>query len=188
MDEKTGIQAIERFSQPAPESKGDINGSNMNTSVHGTTTLIAANNVENGQWINYHLGGLLVMKQICTVYQQKPSMDYPKWIKSVILADQLNIHLSETLVRWQPKENSTNMIWESREKRASSNPKDRENSSWKIQITESDLSLLPSTAHGSIPLKMASLKCKGISFAMEVFLLSRNSNPKLQHTSIFITG
>ncbi|MEZ4850540.1 MAG: hypothetical protein R3B93_18390 [Bacteroidia bacterium] len=70
MDEKTGIQAIERFSQPAPESKGGYKRIEYEYIRHGTTTLIAANNVENGQWINYHLGPTRDEADLLATHQQ----------------------------------------------------------------------------------------------------------------------
>jgi len=99
VDEKTGIQAIERMVGRAPESKGGHNRIEYEYIRHGTTTLIAANNVENGKLINYHLG------------PTRDEIDYADFIKQtvnalpemdqiIILADQLNTHLSETLVRW----------------------------------------------------------------------------------------
>ena len=99
IDEKTGIQAIERKVERAPESQGGHKRVEYEYIRHGTTTLIAANNVEDGQVINHHLGPTRdeidyadFVKQ--TVYSL-PQMD-----QIIILADQLNIHLSETLVRW----------------------------------------------------------------------------------------
>ena len=56
IDEKTGIQAIERAKSAAPKSKGAHQRVEYEYIRHGTTTLIAANNVENGQVINYHMG------------------------------------------------------------------------------------------------------------------------------------
>ena len=99
VDEKTGIQAIERFSQPAPESKGGYKRIEYEYIRHGTTTLIAANNVENGQWINYHLGSTRDEADFAQ-FISKTVDGLPEMDQIVILADQLNIHLSETLVRW----------------------------------------------------------------------------------------
>lgn len=99
VDEKTGIQAIERKAGKAPESKGGHKRIEYEYIRHGTTTLIAANNVENGKVINHHLG------------PTRNEIDYADFIKQtinalpemdqiIILSDQLNTHLSETLVRW----------------------------------------------------------------------------------------
>ncbi len=56
IDEKIGIQAIERQVKVAPKSKGGHQRKEYEYIRHGTTTLIAAKNVENGQIINAHLG------------------------------------------------------------------------------------------------------------------------------------
>lgn len=99
IDEKTGIQAIERAKSAAPKSKGAHQRVEYEYIRHGTTTLIAANNVENGQVINYHMG------------DTRDETDYADFVKGtvnalpemdqvIILSDQLNTHVSETLVRW----------------------------------------------------------------------------------------
>ncbi|MEM6379785.1 MAG: transposase [Bacteroidota bacterium] len=99
IDEKTGIQAIERAKGTAPKSKGAYQRVEYEYIRNGTTTLIAANNVENGQVINYHMG------------DTRNETDYADFVKStvnalpemdqvVILSDQLNTHVSQTLVRW----------------------------------------------------------------------------------------
>ena len=99
IDEKTGIQAIQRQVQTAPMSKGGHQRKEYEYTRHGTTTLIAAKYVENGQIINAHLG------------QTRNEADYAKFVKDtikplpqmdrvVIFSDQLNTHVSETLVRW----------------------------------------------------------------------------------------
>lgn len=99
IDEKTGIQAIQRTTGTAPKSKGAHRRVEYEYVRHGTTTLIAANNVENGRLINYHLG------------PTRDEVDYADFVKGtvaelpemdqiIILSDQLNTHLSETLVRW----------------------------------------------------------------------------------------
>ena len=99
VDEKTGIQAIERFCERAPQSKGGYKRVEYEYIRHGTTTLIAANNVENGQLINYHLGPTRDEADFAQFISQTVD-GLPEMDQIVILADQLNIHLSETLVRW----------------------------------------------------------------------------------------
>jgi hypothetical protein len=99
IDEKTGIQALERTVGIAPDSKGAHKRVEYEYIRHGTTTLIAANNVENGRIINYHMG------------PTRDETDYADFVKAtvnslpemdqiIILSDQLNTHISETLVRW----------------------------------------------------------------------------------------
>ena len=55
IDEKTGIQALERLEQIAPLSKGRQTRREFEYKRHGTTTLIAALNVGSGQLQNYVL-------------------------------------------------------------------------------------------------------------------------------------
>lgn len=75
---------------------------------HGTTTLMAAVNVENGQLINHHLG------------PTRNEIDYADFLKQtvnnlaeldkiIILSDQLNTHLSETLIKWVAEEQGYDM-------------------------------------------------------------------------------
>jgi len=99
MDEKTAIQALERHSGQAPQSKGSHKRVEFEYTRHGITTLIAAINVENGKLIKQHLGQTRDEKDFADftkeVVAQLPQMD-----KVVILSDQLNTHLSATLVEW----------------------------------------------------------------------------------------
>ena len=99
IDEKTGIQAIERFSARAPHSKGGHQRREFEYTRHGTTTLIAANNVENGKLITYHLGPTRNEKDYADFVKQTVGM-LPEMDRVVVLADQLNTHLSESLVNW----------------------------------------------------------------------------------------
>lgn len=99
IDEKTAIQATERTVQIAPISKGGHKRKEYEYIRHGITTLIAANNVENGQVINAYLGQTRNEKDYCdfikqTVYRL-PEMD-----RVILMADQLNTHMSESLVLW----------------------------------------------------------------------------------------
>ena len=60
---------------------------------------MAANNVENGQIINAHLGQTRDEKDYCDFIKQTvhclPEMD-----RIILLSDQLNTHMSESLVLW----------------------------------------------------------------------------------------
>jgi len=92
VDEKTAIQAIERDRSTTPQSKGGI----KEYTRHGTTTLIAANNVENGKVIHRHLGLTRTEEDYAIFLKETmPEMD-----DIVFLSDQLNTHVSETLVIW----------------------------------------------------------------------------------------
>lgn len=108
VDEKTGIQALERLEQKAPISKGGHTRQESEYYRHGTTVLMAALNVGNGQLQSYYLNST------------RTEMDFLQFIKTaaaqilekepqariIFLADQLNTHLSESLVRWSAQVNN----------------------------------------------------------------------------------
>jgi len=103
VDEKTGIQAIERHEATAPQSKGGHRRCEYEYERHGTTTLIAAVNVRNAELMNAHIQPTRDEQDfgdfIKETVSQIPDMD-----KVVILSDQLNTHMSETLVRFIAEE------------------------------------------------------------------------------------
>jgi hypothetical protein len=98
VDEKTWIHAIERYEQRGPKSRGYKKRKEYEYIRHGTTTLMATVNVENGKLFSFHKG------------QTRDENDYSAFIKKtvnkisemdrvVILADQLNTHVSASLVK-----------------------------------------------------------------------------------------
>lgn len=103
VDEKTGIQALDRHQQRAPDSQGGHQRQEFEYKRCGTTTLIAAVNVEDGRVIHHHLGPTHKEADfadfIKATVAKLPAMD-----RVVILADQLDTHLSEALVRWISEE------------------------------------------------------------------------------------
>jgi len=99
VDEKTCIQAIERHQAAAPTSKGSYIRKEFEYIRHGTTTLIAAINVADGQVLNAHLQPTRDEKDYANFLKETVGM-LPEMDKIVILSDQLNTHLSESLVRW----------------------------------------------------------------------------------------
>lgn len=99
VDEKTSIQALERVEGKAPDSKGAHRRKEFEYTRHGTTCLMAAVDVGDGQIVHQRLNPtrteedfLIFIKQIVA---KLPAQD-----KVVILADQLNIHQSESLAIW----------------------------------------------------------------------------------------
>lgn len=108
IDEKTGIQALERFIAQAPNSKGGHQRKEFEYIRHGTTTLIAANNVENGQLINHYLGPTRDEITYADFVKQTVSA-LPEMDQIIILSDQLNTHVSESLVNWIAKEEEYEM-------------------------------------------------------------------------------
>ena len=103
VDEKTGVQAIERHEATAPKSKGGHKRREYEYERHGTTTLIAAVDVGKGELINAHLQPTRDEQDFGNFIKETVSM-LPEMDKVVILSDQLNTHLSETLVRFIAEE------------------------------------------------------------------------------------
>lgn len=103
VDEKTGIQAIERHTARAPVSKGGRVRKEFEYIRHGTTTLMAAINVENGRLLHHHLGQTRDEVDYADFLKQTVNL-LPEMDKIIVLSDQLNTHLSETLVKWVAEE------------------------------------------------------------------------------------
>lgn len=101
VDEKTGIQALQRWEQTAPASKGGHQRREWEYARHGTTTLMAAVNVADGQLLHHQLNPTRTEADFCGFIQQtcQPLLADPQ-AEIILLADQLNTHLSESLVRW----------------------------------------------------------------------------------------
>lgn len=105
-DEKTGIQAISHL-KTTPERKGVRKRVESEYKRNGTTCLIAGKDICTGKIISYHLG------------QTRTEIDYLNHIKSIvatdpnkthiIIADQLNTHKSESLVKWMASQCKINI-------------------------------------------------------------------------------
>jgi transposase len=108
IDEKTGIQALGRLEQIAPLSKGKHTRREFEYTRHGTTTLIAALNVGTGQLQNYLLNPTRTELDYYQFIDQTAQQILDKEPKAhiIFLADQLNTHLSESLVIWAAKVNN----------------------------------------------------------------------------------
>jgi transposase len=108
IDEKTGIQALERLEQIAPLSKGKHTRREFEYTRHGTTTLIAALNVGTGRLQNYLLNPTRTELDYYQFIEQTAQQILDKEPKAhiIFLADQLNTHLSESLVLWAAKVNN----------------------------------------------------------------------------------
>ncbi len=99
VDEKTGIQALERYEQRSTQSRGYKKRKEYEYIRHGTSTLIAAVNVENGKVFSFHQGQTRDENDY-SEFINKTVNKLPEMDRVVILADQLNTHVSESLVRW----------------------------------------------------------------------------------------
>lgn len=99
VDEKTGIQALERIEGRASVSKGGHKRHEFEYTRHGTTCLIVAYDVAVGEVSNYYLNKnrkeedfLNFIKQTVSVYSPEDEV--------VLIADQLNTHKSASLVEY----------------------------------------------------------------------------------------
>lgn len=99
IDEKTAIQAIERKVSRAPVSKGGHRRIEYGYTRHGTTTLITAYDVQTGKIIRQHTGPTRDEADYAQFVQQTV-YSVGEMDQIIILADQLNTHMSETLVKW----------------------------------------------------------------------------------------
>jgi hypothetical protein len=103
VDEKSGIQAIERYEGTAPKSKGSHKRQEHEYERYGTSTLIAATNVASGGLTEALLNPTRDEKDFGD-FTKSMIVKLPEMDKIIILLDQLNTHLSETLVRFIAEE------------------------------------------------------------------------------------
>ncbi len=104
VDEKCGMQALERAAADLPLAKKHIRRRECNYIRHGTQTLIAALHVATG-----HLSASVGQRRT-----EQDFEDFVKWVvtnlgpdeKAVFILDQLNTHKSESLVRLVAKINN----------------------------------------------------------------------------------
>jgi len=99
VDEKSGIQALERMQATSTKNKGLYLLSDHEYKRHGTTCLIAATNVATGDLVNAMLNETRTEEDFLKFTIQTVAC-FPKEDKVILLADQLNIHKSESLVKW----------------------------------------------------------------------------------------
>ncbi len=97
MDEKTGIQAISR--KESPMRAGKVKRQEYEYQRNGTTTLIAAQDVSNGKVVHAHLGPTRNEEDFLKSTQQVVGL-YPEQDQVILLMDQLNTHMSASLVEW----------------------------------------------------------------------------------------
>jgi hypothetical protein len=103
VDEKTGIQALERIEGVAPESKGSHRRREFEYIRHGTTSLMAAIEVGKGELVSHRIHPTRNEEDFLAFI--KATVDkYPKQDEVILLADQLNTHMSVSLVEWVAKQ------------------------------------------------------------------------------------
>ncbi|MFT4761326.1 MAG: hypothetical protein ACI9LN_003308, partial [Saprospiraceae bacterium] len=103
MDEKQVYKLLNVTKELRHKAKVVINVANMSMSAMEPTTLIAAVNVRNGELTNAHLQPTRDEQDFGNFIKETVSI-LPKMDKIVILSDQLNTHLSETLARFIAEE------------------------------------------------------------------------------------
>lgn len=99
VDEKTGIQAIERLEGRGPDSRKARKRKEFEYKRNGTTTLIAALDVATHEIIHQRIHPTRKEEDFL-LFAQQTAQKFPQNDQIVFLADQLNTHLSESLVRW----------------------------------------------------------------------------------------
>lgn len=99
LDEMTGIQALERKAPDLPLRPGKIRRREFEYTRHGTQTLIASFDVATGQLMHASVGQTRTEVDYLDHVQQTLASD-PKVRKWHLIMDCLNIHQSESLVRY----------------------------------------------------------------------------------------
>lgn len=160
VDEKTGIQALERFEQRAPLSKGHHQRAEFEYIRHGTTTLMAAYSVASGSIIHHQLNPTRTEEDFCRFIEQtcQPLLADPE-AEVILLADQLNTHLSQSLVKWVAQQIGFSGSLGKKAIEAYSKTSSPEWPFWKRSHIVFVLCILPNTAPGSTRLKLTLLNC-----------------------------
>jgi transposase len=99
VDEKTGIQALERIAPDQPMEKGKPCRIEYEYTRHGTTCLMAAIDVGRGKLINHRLHPTRNEEDF-VIFIDRTAAPIDPEDEIIFMADQLNIHQSESLVRW----------------------------------------------------------------------------------------
>lgn len=99
VDEKTGIQALERIAADQPMEKGKPRRIEYEYTRHGTTCLMAAIDVGRGKLINHRLHPTRNEEDF-VIFIDQTAAPISQEDEIIFMADQLNIHQSESLVRW----------------------------------------------------------------------------------------
>jgi transposase len=99
IDEKTGIQALERIEGRAPQSRGGHRRREFEYKRHGTTCLIAAFDVAKGTIANQRIHPTRKEEDFLE-FIKETTQAYPAEDQITIITDQLNTHMSESLVKY----------------------------------------------------------------------------------------
>lgn len=99
VDEKTGIQALQRNYPHQAMQKGRDRRIEYEYTRHGTTSLMAALNVGKGHLLNHRLHPTRTEEDFL-IFIKDTANGLPREDQIVFLADQLNTHQSASLVIW----------------------------------------------------------------------------------------
>lgn len=105
----TGIQALERQSADQPMKPGQPLRREFEYIRHGTQTLIASFDVSSGKILHESIGQTRTEQDFIAHVQQMIKAN-PKIVKWHLVMDCLNIHQSESLVRWIAEEEKISAI------------------------------------------------------------------------------
>ncbi len=98
-DELTGVQALERKHPGLPVAPGKVERREFEYIRHGTCSLILSRDVVTGQVLAPHAGPTRTEEDFVRHVQQVVASD-PSTARWHFVVDNLNIHQSESLVRW----------------------------------------------------------------------------------------
>jgi transposase-like protein len=99
VDEKTGIQALERIAADQPMRAGQARRLEYEYERHGTTCLMAATDVALGNIVHHRLHPTRTETDFL-LFVKGVVAQFPADEEVILLADQLNTHLSASLVEW----------------------------------------------------------------------------------------
>ncbi len=133
LDAKTGIQALERKEGRAPLSKGGHNRREFEYTRNGTTCLMAAFDVGSARLTNAWLNPTRKEEDF-ERFVRETALIYPPGDEIIFLADNLNTHLSASLVRWVAKQ--TGFKWDLGKKGKAGILKNQETRSEFLERTE----------------------------------------------------
>ena len=103
VDEKTGIQALKRIHEGQGMKAGYLCRIEYEYERKGTTCLMTAIDVGKGQLTHYRLPPSRTEEDFLLFLQQTVEQ-YPPEDDIILMADQLNTHLSASLVEWIAKQ------------------------------------------------------------------------------------
>ena len=98
-DELTGVQAIERKQPGLPLAPGKVERREFEYTRHGTRAFILSRDVVTGKLLAPHAGPTRTEEDFLAHVQAVVATD-PKATRWHFVCDNLNIHQSESLVRW----------------------------------------------------------------------------------------